>query len=93
MIRIYIVYKYGDPVSAHFDREAALSADGDIEEHFIKPAEICYLLNELAASGRLCENCHNYVDPDVCWCGEIKGNHTAPHTFVPMGCECHRSKD
>lgn len=37
-------------------------------------------------------HCGNYIDPDVCWCGDAREGHasawTCGHSFVPMGCDC-----
>ena len=48
-----------------------------------------------ATTGRTqCGGCGCEIDPEMCWCGE--GKHDAPgdggHSFVPMGCDCHRQK-
>lgn len=34
-----------------------------------------------------CPFCKNEIDPDVCWCGDYRHNHSE-HSFVPMGCVC-----
>lgn len=36
----------------------------------------------------VCPNCEHEIEPDVCWCGDSKLNHTMDHNFVPMGCTC-----
>lgn len=39
----------------------------------------------------LCRRCTEYMDPEVCWCGDGPENHfyggSCPG-FVPMGCVC-----
>jgi hypothetical protein len=93
MISVYIAYWDGHPVSVHFNRETAIAVGGDVEEHFVKPAEIDYPVKELIRKDQLCANCYNYVDPEMCWCGEVRSEHLAKHTFVPMGCDCHKGKN
>lgn len=92
MVKIYIVYKYGEFLSVHFNYQEALRAGGDIDEHYINTAEVAYLINHLKAQGNLCENCCSYIASDLCWCGQTAEEHSAwnGHTFVPMGCNCQR---
>lgn len=44
----------------------------------------------------VCPDWHMEIDDEVCWCGEEEKYHHSiycGHNFVPMGCECGRSKD
>lgn len=38
-----------------------------------------------------CESCLNFIDPEVCWCGEAVGQHHmgSGHSPIEMGCVCH----
>jgi hypothetical protein len=40
-----------------------------------------------------CSGCGNEIDPDTCWCGDLKEGHerVMEHPFIPMGCNCYRS--
>lgn len=43
-----------------------------------------------------CPCCHNIIDPEVCWCGDLIKHHYPPdcgHNPVPMGCDCGRIKE
>lgn len=40
-----------------------------------------------------CEGCGEMVDPSVCHCGIEHDRHVGEeHSFVPMGCDCYRSR-
>ena len=42
----------------------------------------------------ICPGCGNQIDPTVCCCGsDVEYHHESEnHPFIPMGCDCHRSK-
>lgn len=44
-----------------------------------------------------CEGCGKEIDPDCCGCGDGREHHGNPtdagHSFIPMGCDCFRSKE
>lgn len=43
-----------------------------------------------------CPHCHNIIDPELCWCGDMIKYHYPPdcgHNPVPMGCDCGRIKE
>jgi len=41
----------------------------------------------------ICGDCGFDIDPNCCWCGESKDDHTSEHSFVPMGCTCHNGTE
>ena len=41
-----------------------------------------------------CADCGSEIDETVCWCGTLRTDHGGfgeNHSFVPMGCNCHRA--
>lgn len=50
--------------------------------------------NENVDSTVICKGCSNEVDLDTCHCGSDRADHGygTGHAFVPMGCDCGRSK-
>lgn len=40
-----------------------------------------------------CTGCGNWIDPEVCHCGELVKQHDmgSGHSPVPMGCDCGRA--
>ena len=37
-----------------------------------------------------CPKCHQEIDPDVCWCGDMmEPSSHGDHYAIPMGCRCH----
>lgn len=43
----------------------------------------------------ICPGCKNeLLDPDVCYCGSSKSDHSGydNHPFVPIGCDCLRDR-
>ena len=44
---------------------------------------------------QVCDGCGQDIDPDCCGCGDSREGHNSMwsgHSFVPMGCDCMRSR-
>lgn len=43
----------------------------------------------------VCDGCGREIDPETCGCGSARVGHSYEldgHPFIPMGCDCYRSK-
>ena len=41
-----------------------------------------------------CPKCHQEIDPDVCWCGDMmEPSSHGDHDAIPMGCRCHFARE
>ncbi len=65
----------------------------DVVDKLIGGAVIIVHDNVPVALSHFCGWCKEEIDVDCCWCGNDYQSHaTAEHSFVPMGCNCFRSK-
>lgn len=89
----------GVPYAVHDPKAEGMAAEAADDAQEVDPHAAC-LDPGCRQHGQdtrpVCPGCKQEIDPDTCGCGDAREGHgfgVGGHGFIPMGCDCFRSRE